>query len=532
MDVHPVALFFIALFVSLCATITICFPVVTIFLRVFGLGVEKKNDERRVQPKYAADSGSGSLLRAHKDEESQDDCGSPESGREKENVEGAAASSDSLASSRGKEDLASLRRSLGTEDARDVKQDATSNFLSVTPSAETAERPIVELSSCSRDSAGGLDLAVDSPRSDCMEKAVPALAADPHESTPKESRVFDCPPRVRESLDKLDKSMEGFHPPAPDTAMPAAPESQPQEIGHPATSEECRESPGSKKRISLPPLENPPQITLTRETDTSLEKEMTGQSAAAPPSRKTLLRNTTANFQKILNEVAVAAPGSEELDFWSRRARIDTVFFNKLLDEVAPVAYVEESKSGAAASSAPQRSNSWHARQPVEDSWALFEDHSSELPGNGIVLRGTSGLVRAKTFDRDPQCTVTDTGGEVAQSSDTKSAWDEDVDARGKLLRASTARFNQVLEEVSQADPGSKEFQSAAEKARMVADEFHNLLDQVAPAPDADAQQGRLQPSSPRSPRKRSWPIQPSRTLTSQNGPPQRPLDIQHLPSR
>jgi len=318
----------------------------------------------------------------------------------------------------------------------------------------------------------------------------------------EELRPFGPSDRVREMLEKRETKLK-LEPAAPDKVVPASPRTKPKE--------------------------------MVVDQDISLEKEFqSGKRGSSVSSSREQLRATTANFQKVLNEVASAPAGSEALAFWSRRARVDTTFFHQVLDEIAPAGRDEESHIGAAASSGLQRSNSWHARQ------CRSADSSEPPTSPSILLKARSGLMRTKTFEREPEQTTSkqmvtpEKGVERGQSKDMQSTWEEDVAARGKLLRVSTARFNSLLDQVIQAPPGSKELQAAAEKARMEADEFHHILDQVAPAADADAQQAiTVGPTSPRSPqRKRSWPPASDPASPSKSSQQRRQQLVQHLRTR
>jgi len=510
------------------------------------LGVEKKNDEQRVQPKYVTD--------VEEDVEAPEiDCGSPLSSIGKDDATSVKYNESTSFMSVLPSATGSPVSSRGKEGAAEGKRDASSSLLSVGASAETIEKPIVEPSPQSPKSSGtphksmekaSLGPALDSPATDppptacepaeklnttqdleerqlqeggrrrlveeeekkrVAEENAAKKEAERREAERKreeELRPFGPSDRVREMLEKRETKLK-LEPAAPDKVVPASPRTKPKE--------------------------------MVVDQDISLEKEFqSGKRGSSVSSSREQLRATTANFQKVLNEVASAPAGSEALAFWSRRARVDTTFFHQVLDEIAPAGRDEESHIGAAASSGLQRSNSWHARQ------CRSADSSEPPTSPSILLKARSGLMRTKTFEREPEQTTSkqmvtpEKGVERGQSKDMQSTWEEDVAARGKLLRVSTARFNSLLDQVIQAPPGSKELQAAAEKARMEADEFHHILDQVAPAADADAQQAiTVGPTSPRSPqRKRSWPPASDPASPSKSSQQRRQQLVQHLRTR
>ena len=86
------------------------------------------------------------------------------------------------------------------------------------------------------------------------------------------------------------------------------------------------------------------------------------------------------------------------------------------------------------------RSHSWHLEQPIEDT-------CPERPRQ-ILLKARSGLIRCQSDALNERQEMGEQSQAEATSKDMKSAWDEDVAARRQLLRVSTVRFQDALDQV------------------------------------------------------------------------------------
>lgn len=229
----------------------------------------------------------------------------------------------------------------------------------------------------------------------------------------------------------------------------------------------------------VPP--KPPEAACDQPRDCEecidVEKQTTPV-AAQQDSPNELLRSKTVKFQEILAEICEADPYSEKLADAARRARIDTVVFHKVLDEVAPISDQQDHGSDQANSNIVQR----------------------QLSHSGPAIDAPDLELSAQPHDQ--------AADRLPDGSSLEDAWSEGVVANKVLLQNTTASFQSALQEYLDSPVDSEEFKLKANLVRDKSKEFYRILDEFAPLGNIEGHEARtvVEPSGVH--RSQSWNLE------------------------